>query len=80
MPEYSYMCEGCGHKWTVFRHMSEYKPKEECPECAEIESVFRDLKRITSTEVIAIHYLRLRLLDTTLTNKARSMGSGNARI
>ena len=29
MPEYSYMCEGCGHKWTVFRHMSEYKSKEE---------------------------------------------------
>ena len=44
MPEYSYMCEGCGHKWTVFRHMSEYKPKEECPECAEIESVFRDFE------------------------------------
>ena len=44
MPEYSYMCEDCNGKWTVFRHMSEYKPKETCPACGKIENVYRDFE------------------------------------
>ena len=37
MPEYSYICdednEGCGHYFTVFQKLSEYKLLKRCPSC-----------------------------------------------
>jgi len=36
MPLYSFGCE-CGHKWEVFRHISQEVPdKEWCPNCMEM--------------------------------------------
>lgn len=36
MPLYSFWCE-CGHKWEVFRHISQEVPdKERCPNCMEV--------------------------------------------
>ena len=42
MPEYSYMCDSCQHKWSVYCSIKEYKEKVPCPECANVESVYRD--------------------------------------
>jgi putative FmdB family regulatory protein len=42
MPEYTYACDSCGHKWSIFCHMSEYKAKKKCPSCKKIKSVHRD--------------------------------------
>ena len=42
MPEYSYMCDSCQHKWSVYCSIKEYKQKVPCPECANVESVYRD--------------------------------------
>lgn len=37
MPEYSYICDedngGCGHYFTVFQKLSEYKLLKRCPSC-----------------------------------------------
>ena len=42
MPEYSYACDNCGYKWSIFCHRSEYKSRKKCPSCAKIKSVHRD--------------------------------------
>ena len=42
MPEYSYACDGCDHKWSIFCHRSEYKDKKKCPCCNKIKPVHRD--------------------------------------
>lgn len=37
MPEYSYICDtdegGCGHSFSVFQKISEYKRLKRCPNC-----------------------------------------------
>ena len=39
MPEYSYICdtenEGCGHFFSVFQNLSQYKPLKKCPSCSK---------------------------------------------
>ncbi len=42
MPEYSYVCDNCDHKWSIFCHMSEYKSRKKCPSCGKIKTVHRD--------------------------------------
>jgi putative FmdB family regulatory protein len=42
MPEYSYACDECNHKWSIFCHRSEYRDKKKCPSCKKIKSVHRD--------------------------------------
>ena len=42
MPEYSYACDGCDHKWSIFCHRSEYKERKKCPCCKKIKPVHRD--------------------------------------
>ena len=42
MPEYSYRCEGCAHKWSVVCGRSEYTDKKSCPSCRKRKTVFRD--------------------------------------
>ena len=42
MPEYSYACDNCGYKWSIFCHRSEYKSRKKCPSCGKIKSVHRD--------------------------------------
>ena len=42
MPEYSYCCENCQHKWSIVCTMSAYKDKPECPSCEQEQKVFRD--------------------------------------
>ena len=42
MPEYSYLCETCDHKWSVFTTLSKYKDRIKCPSCKKIKNVHRD--------------------------------------
>lgn len=42
MPEYSYACDHCGHKWSIFCHRSEYTDRKKCPSCKKIKPVHRD--------------------------------------
>ena len=42
MPEYSYACDACDHKWSIFCHRSEYKERKKCPCCKKIKPVHRD--------------------------------------
>ena len=44
MPEYSYTCLKCNTKFSVIKSISDYKPKEKCPECKLIGEVIRDLE------------------------------------
>lgn len=42
MPEYSYVCESCSHKWSIVSSFSEYKEKRRCPSCKKTKPVYRD--------------------------------------
>ena len=42
MPEYSYLCDGCDHGWSIFCNRSEYKDKVNCPSCNKMDTVHRD--------------------------------------
>jgi len=42
MPEYSYLCEDCDHKWSIVASFSDYKPRLKCPSCKKIKNVHRD--------------------------------------
>ena len=42
MPEYSFFCESCSHKWSIVCSMSQYTDKQSCPSCRKRKTVFRD--------------------------------------
>ena len=42
MPEYSYACGSCDHRWSMVCSMSEYKEKRKCPSCRKTKPVYRD--------------------------------------
>lgn len=42
MPEYSFYCENCSHKWVIVCPISEYSPNKACPSCRKRKTVFRD--------------------------------------
>jgi len=44
MPEYSYICEKCDHRWSIFCHRSEYKDKIKCTSCNKKKSVYRNFE------------------------------------
>ena len=44
MPEYSYICEKCDHRWSIFCHRSEYKDKIKCESCKNKKSVYRNFE------------------------------------
>lgn len=44
MPEYSYICEECDHRWSIFCHRSEYKDKIKCTSCNKKKSVYRNFE------------------------------------
>ena len=45
MPEYSYYCDDCSHRWSIICHMAEYKDKVTCEECKTDTHVFRDFAK-----------------------------------
>lgn len=65
MPEYSYACDNCEHKWSILCPRSEYKDKRKCPSCKKIKTVHRNFQeddfynsiKLSLTEVKTIgHY------------------------
>ena len=38
MPEYPYLCGGCGEPWTVIKSFAESSDHEACPECGIVAS------------------------------------------
>ena len=44
MPEYSFLCESCAHKWSIACSMNEYTDKQSCPSCRKRKTVFRNFE------------------------------------
>ena len=44
MPEYSFLCENCAHKWSIVCSMNEYADKQSCPSCRKRKTVFRNFE------------------------------------
>jgi len=42
VPEYSYACDSCEHRWSVVCSMSKYTDRKKCPSCNKIKAVHRD--------------------------------------
>lgn len=42
MPEYKFICKNCDKEVTIEKRISQYNPKEPCPDCNEPMS--RDIK------------------------------------
>jgi len=52
MPEYSFACEKCGNKFTIFSSIQNYSDKQKCTKCKSVKTIrlyIQDLSSLSTS-------------------------------
>ena len=74
MPEYSFYCEGCSNKWSLVSSISDYTPKQKCPECKKKKTVFRNFAEDEVYSAIALSLSEVKTLGHYADKQTKQYG------
>jgi len=74
MPEYSYACDNCEHRWSIFCDRSKYKDRRKCPSCKKIKTVHRDFEEDDFYSSIKLSLTEVKTLGHYADKQSKKLG------